>query len=273
MSARLPVLLYHRVGPPGQGEHLALTVTPEKFASQLRTLVRRGFTGISAASWFAALTDGVALPRRPILLTFDDGYADLNDHALPALQRLGWKATVFVSTSTIGGTSDWDGDAAQPLLSAEEIGAWAARGFEFGGHGATHCDLTCVGPERLRDEVVGGRDTLAELLDRPVTTFAYPYGSFNDQVREVVGRCFDLAFGLVEGLNDAATDRTRLRRTMVQPGDTMLDLVLRAQLGRSPLQHVRARARVRDRARRLSAATRRAAGRRPSRSSPPSRRR
>jgi peptidoglycan/xylan/chitin deacetylase (PgdA/CDA1 family) len=270
MSLRLPVLLYHRIGPSGPGAHLALTVSPERFATQLRSLARRGFTGISAASWFAALTDGAPLPPRPILLTFDDGYADLNDHALPALQGLGWSATVFVSTSTIGGTSNWDGDAAQPLLSADKIRAWAARGIEFGAHGATHCDLARVGPERLRQEVVGSGDALAELLERPVTAFAYPYGSHTDEVREVVGGSFDLAFGLDEGLNNAATDRTRLRRTMVQPGDTTLDLLIRARLGWSPLQRVRARARVRDRARRLGFATRRAAARRPSRSSPPS---
>jgi peptidoglycan/xylan/chitin deacetylase (PgdA/CDA1 family) len=275
MSARLPVLLYHRVGPVRAGGHPALTVSPEKFESQLRALARQGFEGISASSWLAALTDGATLPPRPILLTFDDGYSDLADQALPALQRLGWSATVFVATATIGGESDWDEaeGASQRLLSAEDIRTWAAQGFEFGAHGVTHCDLTRVGPEQLRQEVVGGRDALAELVGRPVTAFAYPYGSYNDDVRKVVGGSFELAFGVNEGLNDAATDRTRLRRTMVQRGDTTLDLVLRARLGWSPLERLRAQIRVRDRARSVSLATRRVAARRASRSSPPSHRR
>jgi peptidoglycan/xylan/chitin deacetylase (PgdA/CDA1 family) len=269
------VLLYHRVGPARTGGHPALTVSLEKFESQLRGLVRQGFIGISASSWLAALTDGSPLPPRPILLTFDDGYSDLADQALPALQRLGWSATVFVATATIGGESVWDAPegAAERLLSAEDIRTWAAQGFEFGAHGATHCDLTRVGRERLHQEVVGGRDVLAELVGRPVTAFAYPYGNYNDEVRKVVRGSFELAFGVDEGLNDAATDRTRLRRTMVQPGDTTLDLVLRAWLGWSPLERVRAHIRVRDRARRLSLATRRAAARGPSRSSPPPHRR
>ena len=260
MTARLPVLLYHRVGPVRTGGHPELTVAPKKFESQLRVLARQGFKGISASSWLATLTDGAPLPPRPIMLTFDDGYSDLAHQALPALQRLGWSATVFVATATIGGESDWDEPegAAQPLLSAEDIRIWAAQAFEFGAHGATHCDLTRVGPERLRQEVVGGRDALAELVGRPVTAFAYPYGSYNDDVRKVVGGSFELAFGVDEGLNDAATDRTQLRRTMVQPGDTTLDLVLRARLGWSPLERVRARIRARDRARRLSRVTRRA---------------
>jgi peptidoglycan/xylan/chitin deacetylase (PgdA/CDA1 family) len=275
MSARLPVLLYHRVGPVRIGGHPSLTVSLEKFESQLRALDRQGFKGISARSWLAALTEGAPLPPRPILLTFDDGYSDLADNALPALQHLGWTATVFVAVDTIGGESEWDAPegAAQRLLSAEDIRTWAAQGFEFGAHGATHCDLTRVGPERLRQEVVGGRDALAELVGRPVTAFAYPYGSYNDDVRKMVAGSFELAFGVDEGLNGAATDRTLLRRTMVQPGDTTLDLVLRARLGWSPLERMRAHIRVRDRARHLSRATRRAARRRPSPSSPPSHRR
>lgn len=275
MTAPLPALLYHRVGLVRAGGRPELTVAPKKFESQLRLLARQGFKGISASSWLATLTDGAPLPPRPIMLTFDDGYSDLADQALPALQRLGWSATVFVATATIGGESAWDEPegASQRLLSAEDIRAWAAQGFEFGAHGATHCDLTRVGPERLRQEVIGARDALAELVGRPVTAFAYPYGSYNGDVRKMVGGAFELAFGVDEGLNEAATDRTRLRRTMVQPGDTTLDLVLRARLGWSPLERVRARIRVRDRARHLSLATGRAAGRRSSPSSSRSHRR
>jgi peptidoglycan/xylan/chitin deacetylase (PgdA/CDA1 family) len=241
MSARLPVLL-----------------SPQRFESQLRLLLRQGFSAITAATWLAALAEGASLPPRPVLLTFDDGYRDLAEHAFPSLQRLGWSATVFVSTSTVGGRSEWDAaeEADLPILSAEDIRAWAARGLEFGSHGSTHCDLTRLQPDRLRREVVDGRDELAQLLDRPITAFAYPYGSYNDEVRELVAGSFELAFGVDEGLNDPATDRTRLRRTMVLPGDTTLDLRLRARLGWSPLQRVRARARVRDRAQRLSRATR-----------------
>jgi peptidoglycan/xylan/chitin deacetylase (PgdA/CDA1 family) len=273
MNARLPVLLYHRVGQQLPSTHPELTICPQRFESQLRLLVRQSFTGISAAAWLAALKEGAPLPPRPILLTFDDGYRDLAEQAFPALERLGWRATVFVSSSTVGGRSDWDAaDGADlPILSADDLRTWADRGIELGAHGSTHCDLTEVEPEQLRREVVGGRDELAELLGRPITAFAYPYGRYNDAVRDLVGAKFDLAFGIDEGLNDTATDRTQLRRTMVQPGDTALDFLLRTRLGWSPLQRVRARARVRDRARRL--ATRRGTGHTQPPSAPPSRQR
>jgi peptidoglycan/xylan/chitin deacetylase (PgdA/CDA1 family) len=253
-DVRLSVLLYHHVGPPRTGAHRALTVSPERFEAQLRALARRGFSGISAAAWLRWLDDDEPLPPRPILLTFDDGYADLAKFAFPALERLGWRATTFVATGTVGSRSEWDQPeaVAHPILAADDVHAWAARGIEFGAHGATHCDLTRLGPERLHEEIVGARDALAELLGTPVTAYAYPYGSYNDEIRKLVGQSFELAFAIDEGLNDRKTDRTRLRRTMVQHGDKTLDLMLRARLGWSPIERVRARARVRDRARRLN---------------------
>jgi peptidoglycan/xylan/chitin deacetylase (PgdA/CDA1 family) len=269
-------LLFHHVGSPLPGTHPSLTVEPKCFERFIRLLQRLGYTGISAAAWHAGRDGRASLPGRFILLTFDDGYADLGDFALPILHRLGWGSTVFVATSTVGGRSAWDEPeaVAHRIMSADDIRAWAARGVEFGAHGATHCDLTRVDSKRLWQEVVGGRDALAELLGGAVTAFAYPYGSYDDDVRELVASSFDLAFGLDEGLNDGATDRTRLRRTMVQHSDTTMDLALRARLGWSPLERVRGRARVRDRAWRLNdLATRRAARRTPSRSAPPFRRR
>jgi peptidoglycan/xylan/chitin deacetylase (PgdA/CDA1 family) len=275
-EVRLPVLLYHHIGDPRLGTHPSLTVPRPKFEAQLRWLVRRRFIGVSSLRWFQWLSEGRPLPPRPILLTFDDGYADLAETALPVLETLGWSATVFIAASTVDDRNAWDepGASAHRILSADEIRAWAARGIEFGAHGATHCDLTRVDDERLRQEVVGGRDALAELLGRPVTAFAYPYGAHNAAVREVVANSFEVAFGVEEGINDAETDRTRLRRTMVQPGDTVFDLVLRTRLGWSPLQRVRARLRMRERARQLGdRITPPGGGRRRPQSSPPSRQR
>lgn len=251
-SRGVPALLFHHVGPFQPGTHRSLTLRPERFERFMRLLGDRGYTGISSGAWAAWRRGDAALPERPILLTFDDGYTDLAEHALPVLRRLGWGSTVFVASSTVGGRSAWDEPeaAAHRILSAGEIRNWAARGVEFGAHGASHCDLTRVDAQRLGEEVLGGRDALVELLGGPVTAFAYPYGSYNDEVRELVASSFEVAFGIEEGLNDGETDRARLRRTMVQSSDTALDLLLRARLGWSPLERVRARARVRERARR-----------------------
>lgn len=276
MSRGLTALLFHHVGPPRPGTHPSLTLQPKRFERFIDLLQRRGYTGVAAGAWSAWRRGLASVPERPIILTFDDGYADLADFALPTLRRLNWGATVFVATSTVGGQGIWDELVARthPIMSPDAIRAWAARGIDFGAHGATHCDLAELDAERLRQEVVGARDDLAGLLGRPVTAFAYPYGSYNDEVRELVACSFEVAFGLEEGLSDGDTDRTRLRRTMVQGNDTAVDLLLRARLGWSPMERVRSRVRLRERARRLNdQIIRRGRGRRSGRTSPPSRQR
>jgi peptidoglycan/xylan/chitin deacetylase (PgdA/CDA1 family) len=253
-SRGIAALAFHHVGPHRPGTYPALTVQPRRFERFMRLLRDWGYTGVSSDAWIAWLRGIAPLRERPVLLTFDDAYADLAECALPTLHRLGWGATVFVAASTVGGRNTWDWPAAggHRIMSAQDICTWASKGIEFGAHGSTHCDLTPLGAERLRAEVLGSRDAIAELLGRPVTSFAYPYGAYNDHVRELVASVFDRAFGLDEGLNNGETDRSRLRRTMVQSTDTVVDLAFRVRLGWSPLQRARALVRVRERARRLS---------------------
>ena len=172
---------------------------------------RLGYSGVAAGAWAAWRRGDATPPERPVLLTFDDGYADLVECALPILHRFGWGATVFVAASTVGGRSVWDEPEPRPTASCRrtrsEPGPLGASSSALTGqrtatsHGSTR--------QRLQQEVVGGRDALAELLGRPVTAFAYPYGSHNDEVRELVADSFEIAFGTEEGLNDGETDRAR----------------------------------------------------------------
>src|SRR5262245_26622074 len=135
---RLPVLLYHHVGRRDLQTRRNLTVSPERFASHVGWLVARGYRGIRPADWLAWRVHGTALPRKPILITFDDAYAELVAHALPTLERNGFGAAVYVPTACVGRTLPWDDS---PVMSAAEIREWAGRGIEFGAHTRTHPDL------------------------------------------------------------------------------------------------------------------------------------
>jgi glycosyltransferase involved in cell wall biosynthesis/peptidoglycan/xylan/chitin deacetylase (PgdA/CDA1 family) len=247
---RLPILLYHHVGPIGGDTNPELTVSPERFEAQVRCLARRGYQGIRLSDWLAWVRTGRPLPEKPVLLTFDDAYADIARYALPVLERYGFGAAVFVITGRVGGTISWGKSKGLfQLMSAEQIREWAGRGIEFGAHSRTHPDLTTLDPAALRDEVVGSKRDLEDILQAPVISFAYPYGPYNPAVCECVRGMYDLAFTTDEGLNDLRTDLHVLRRTGVSPDDSIVDLSSRLRWGLSPLQRLRGRVRFRTRMR------------------------
>jgi peptidoglycan/xylan/chitin deacetylase (PgdA/CDA1 family)/glycosyltransferase involved in cell wall biosynthesis len=250
---QMPVLMYHHVGPSRPNTYPALTVSSERFERQIRWLARRGYTGIRPADWVEWLRHGKNLPDKPILLTFDDGYADLADYALPVLRRYGFGAVVFVVTGLVGGTNAWDearGSGTHRLMTAEQIRYWATQGIEFGAHSRTHADLTTLSANELEKEIVGSRDELAKISGCPVTSFAYPYASYNQMVYECAQGAYDLTFRGDEktpGINFLCTDPHDQQRTMVQPGDWLADLECRVRWGHSPLMELRSRLRVRTR--------------------------
>ena len=230
-GTRVPALMYHHVGPAlGLG---ALSVTPEAFAKQMQWLARRGYHPITASDWQAWCKEGKQLPPKPVLLTFDDGYADLARYAFPVLRFHQFTATVFV-VSQFGGMNTWDrptGLPTTPLLSAQQVGEWARMGIEFGSHSRTHCDLRKCTSAELETEVVGSADDLARILGQRPVSFAYPYGEYDEKVMQLVQRTYGIAFTVQEGLNDLGTGLHLQRRSMVLPHDSPLDLEYRLRFG------------------------------------------
>src|SRR5256712_4011746 len=101
---KLPVLLYHKIDriPPG-ARYPRSYVTPERFEAQLAFLRRRGYESISFADYLAYRHGAGRLPRRPVIVTFDDGYRSNRDVALPLLQQYGFRATIFLLAERIRG--------------------------------------------------------------------------------------------------------------------------------------------------------------------------
>jgi peptidoglycan/xylan/chitin deacetylase (PgdA/CDA1 family)/glycosyltransferase involved in cell wall biosynthesis len=257
-AVRLPVLMYHHVGPSRPGTFPQWTISCRKFERQMRWLARRGYTGIRPADWITWLREGKGLPDKPVLLTFDDGYADLAEYALPVLRRYGFGAVVFVVTGQVGGTNAWDeaqGSGTHRLMTAEQIRYWATQGIEFGSHSRTHTDLTTLSSEELAKEIIGSRDELSSLLGSPVTSFAYPYGSFNPMVSNRVREAYGLTFRADEtspGINYLCTDPHDLQRTMIHPKSGLLGLECCIRCGHDPILELRERLRLRSRLRRFA---------------------
>jgi peptidoglycan/xylan/chitin deacetylase (PgdA/CDA1 family) len=232
--------MYHHVGEAPSGFCPDLSVPRDLFERQIRWLASHGYTSIRATDWLAWVHEGKPLPAKPILLTFDDGYADMAQCALPILKQYGFGGLVFVVSSFIGHTNQWDeaqGYPSVPLMTAEQIRRWARQGMEFGAHSRTHVDLTRLGPERLEEEVAGSGKELEEILQTRITSFAYPCGLVNAEVRQAVGKGFDLSFTIEEGLNTSATDLLAQRRIMVLPRGSLIRFRWRARYGFDPINH------------------------------------
>lgn len=224
---RLPILVYHKIDriPPGS-RYPKNYVTPEQFAAQLAFLARHGYTSISFLDYLAYRRGERRLPRRVIILTFDDGYRSTCEIAWPLLERHGATATVFLVSDLIGKTNAWDArEIQEPLLDAAQIAAMRARQIEFGSHTRTHPALTALPPQRALAELRDSRTALEQRLGQPVRVLCYPYGKHNSAVRTLAREAgYEAAVIARRRLNSPATDPLRLARLRMDPNTRLESL-------------------------------------------------
>jgi len=183
----LPILYYHHVGihlePKG---HQTLWISRENFEAQMAYLVQAGYHCLSLQEARFILKGRARVPRRTVVLTFDDGYENFYDSAYPILTRYGFHATVFVVTGQVGKVSFWDPGVASKLMDWVQLREINQRGIEVGSHTATHPKLTQLPPGSAMHELNSSRDALQQHLGMPVSSFAYPYGDWNSLVAQWV---------------------------------------------------------------------------------------
>jgi peptidoglycan/xylan/chitin deacetylase (PgdA/CDA1 family) len=168
------ILMYHSIAPYEQDPY-QITVTPARFEQQMRWLGRRGLRGASVREVLAARASG----RGPGLvgLTFDDGYADFAEYALPVLTRYAFGATLYVIAGRMGGDNEWDPEGPRkPLLTAGQVRQVAEAGIEIGSHGSRHVSLPEAPEGALAEEIAGSRRALQDVSGQDVPGFCYPYG-------------------------------------------------------------------------------------------------
>lgn len=216
----VPILLYHGVSNCTDGPLCASTVRPAMFAEHMAYLCARNYTVVTVsqlAGWIAA--GGAGLPARPVVLTFDDGYADFYTDALPVLARHGLAATLYIPTRWVAGTSQWlrrDGQRPRPLLTWPQLAEIAAAGIECGAHSHSHPQLDTLPSAAARVEVARCKEILERRLGRAVSTFAYPYGYLNESVRRLVREAgYTSACAVKLRLSSTSDDPLALARIMV----------------------------------------------------------
>jgi len=209
----VPVLYYHyiRVNPnPRDRVGFGLSTPPAAFRAQMQYLADHGFHVIPLHQAVVAIQHHSALPSRPVVLTFDDGYADFFTTAVPILQSHGFTATSFV----ISGRMGWGG-----YMTPSQIVATDGIGFTIGAHTVDHVALAAQAPARASWEMKQSELTLEALLGHPVLDFAYLYGSFNGyDLAQAKSLGFETAVSTLSGTWHAAAQLFELSRVRVGGG-------------------------------------------------------
>lgn len=168
-TMNVPILVYHHVKPqwPDDFEGRTITVIASDFESELAYLRDSGYETVSLAELANALLYGLALPEKPVVLTFDDGYDDMYAHAFPLLQKYGLTGSFGLVTGYLGNSGYLTWDQAREMSDA---------GNEMVSHSVGHTDLGAATPEQAAAEVRDSRAALEKNLGRPMQALIYPYG-------------------------------------------------------------------------------------------------
>jgi peptidoglycan/xylan/chitin deacetylase (PgdA/CDA1 family) len=229
----VPILTYHKLGPRPPGVRLkGLYVSEKLFARQLAELRAAGF---KAASVDGALTNESPASSRPIVLTFDDGFCNVMRHGLPLLAENRFHAIEFLVADLIGKTNEWEqreGEASEPLMDAAQVREWLAAGHEIGSHTRTHPHLTRLSAAEAREEISASKKKLEDLFGRPIHHFCYPYGDWNETVRNLVMAAgYRTACTTVAGVNVPGQSPYTLKRfTARYPSRSLTEMWARMRM-------------------------------------------
>lgn len=213
----VPILMYHYIRPdPGNGDPIGqdLSVTPERFAEQMKYIADHHFTTLTMAELADVRAGRIALPPNPIVLTFDDGYHDFYTHAWPLLREYGFNATAFIVTSVVG---------QDPYVTWEMIDEMRQSGLiEFGSHTLNHRELPSLSDAAAKDEIEQSRHTLESRFGHPVQSFSYPVGRFTDRdVGLVRSTGYEIAVTTKDGHATADQDPLQLPRVRIHGSTTL----------------------------------------------------
>jgi peptidoglycan/xylan/chitin deacetylase (PgdA/CDA1 family) len=171
----LSILMYHKVS---EGKVDGISISAEKLKRQFEFIRRKGYHTLSFDELAAAIKIGKPLPKRPLILTFDDAYRNFQQYAVPLLKAYGFKASVFIPVGFIGQTNIWD-NGSDPLLSVAEIRELATKGnIEFGIHSYLHRNYAELDAAGMEQDLGLCIQTLGYHNIPFVRVLAYPYGGY-----------------------------------------------------------------------------------------------
>ena len=200
----IPVLNYHQIE---EKDGNPLTLWPDQFEAQMAYLADEGYTTITIDEMMDSIENGTPLPEKPVIITFDDGYADNYEYAYPILKKYGFKATIFLIydfTNTYPGYLTW-----------AQINEMKASGLiRFESHTMTHANLAeLTSIDELHHEIADSHDLLSEKLGYDMQYIAYPGGRVNEEIEEITRAAgYRGGFTVHYGLSTPAEGRYQMDR-------------------------------------------------------------
>jgi peptidoglycan/xylan/chitin deacetylase (PgdA/CDA1 family) len=231
-TATVPVLMYHVINPPPPtAPYPGLYVPAAEFAAQMRALKAAGWHAVTMDQLEANWKHGVPLgPGKPIVLTFDNGYASQYTNALPILKRLGWVGDENIQLSGL--------PPSQGGLTDDQVRGLLAAGWELDTQGISHADLITLDASQLHYQVATARQVLQKRFGVPVNWFCYPSGHYDATViAEVKAAGFVGSTTVIPGWAAPSQDLYRLPRLRVLGGTSptaLLDQIAQARGSGAP---------------------------------------
>jgi len=213
------VLMYHRICADHAWRESEFVVMTSVFRAQMRFLASGNYytpTMSEVLGWNGRVP---RTGRTPVVITFDDGYAETYENALPVLRELGFCAAVFPVLDLSQRFNSWDSIPAlrAPLLTPEDMREMEAAGIEFGSHTVTHPHLTRSTDAELADELSRSREILGSIVARPLPVLAYPYGDVDQRVKAAVREAgYSAALAVASGPLELQADPFEIRRQCVE---------------------------------------------------------
>lgn len=226
---KIPILMYHSISQFSGPKFKKFTAPVTLFAEHMTYLQQNGYTPITVTQFInARAQEGSVLPERPIVITFDDGFADFFTDAFPVLQRYGFTATLYIATGFINSTSRWlqrEEETSRLMLTWDQLSEISIHGIECGGHSHYHRQLDILPNGEAYDEIVLCKRLLEDHLGHKVLSFAYPHGYHSVTTKRLVRKAgYTSACAVKYAMSSETSDPFALARLLVSTDTTVDDL-------------------------------------------------
>ncbi len=208
----IPVLCYHDV-TPNNPDNNDLLINPEKFKEQLQYLKDNNYTPITLDEFYDYLRNNKPIPKKPVVITFDDGYTGNYKYAYPLLKEFKFPATIFVISNYVG---------APDFMTADQLKEMSNNGIEIESHTFKHDDLSILDEANQIETLKNSKVNLEKIIGKPVDFISYPFGRYNSSTRVATEKAgYKLGFNLNGNFADRKDNNFNMDRIYVSNNDSL----------------------------------------------------